>query len=147
MRAIGLLLALSLAMPMTAMADGAAVYAKHCVACHQPGAVGAPGLAPPLAGNIGQAAASDPGKRYLASVVLHGLSGPIEVDGVRYQSVMKSFGAALTDDEVVDVLGHLLRDIEAVPNTDWLTPTYVAGVRAAGGSPGENHKLRGKLPK
>lgn len=147
MRATGLALAFSLALPLTALADGTAVYGKHCVACHQPGAVGAPGLAPPLAGNIGQAAASDQGKRYLASVVLHGLSGAIEVDGVRYQSVMKAFGPALTDDDAAEVLGHLLRDIEGVPNTDWLTPAYVAGVRAAGGSPGDNHKLRGKLPR
>ncbi len=145
MRALGLVFALAL--PLTALADGAAVYGKHCVACHQPGAVGAPGLAPPLAGNIGKAAGSDAGKRYLVSVVLHGLSGPIEVDGVRYQSVMKAFGPMLTDDEAADVLGHLLRDIEGVADTGWLTTAYVAGVRSGGGSPGDNHKARGKLPR
>ncbi len=63
--------------------DGAAGYAANCASCHQPDGAGISGTFPPLAGNE---AAADPA--YVSDVIANGLSGPIEVDGVAYDSVM-----------------------------------------------------------
>ena len=70
---------------------GAGLYATHCVACHQVEAVGAPGVAPPLAGNIGRHASTAEGRAYLARVPLTGMVGAINVGGVRYVGNMPSF--------------------------------------------------------
>lgn len=128
-----------------AMPSGAAVYATHCVACHQAGGQGAPGVAPPLAGNVTRHADNGEGRTYLVRVPLTGMVGTITVDGVRYVgNNMPSF-ATLGDAEVAAVIGHVLREFNGVTDLAWLTPEFVAGVRKAGGTPNETHKLRGKL--
>lgn len=141
---LGLLAACASALAQ-APADGAALFAAHCQACHQPGAVGAPGIAPPLAGNIGRHAASEEGRRYLLRVALTGMVGSITVDGVRYMGNMPSF-AALSDAELAAVLRHVLGSYEKVADLGWLTPEQLAAARQAGGSPNETHKMRGRLP-
>lgn len=124
---------------------GAGLYATHCVACHQAEAVGAPGIAPPLAGNIGRHANSADGRAYLVRVPLTGMVGTINVGGVRYTGNMPSF-AKLTDGEIASVLTYVLGAYEAVSDMGWLTPEFVAGIRQSGGTPNETHKLRGRLP-
>lgn len=124
---------------------GAGVYAAHCVACHQPDGQGAPGVAPPLAGNVGRHAASPDGRNYLARVPLTGMVGTIAVDGVRYVgNNMPSF-AALSDADIASVIGYVLRDFNGIDDISWLTPAFVAGVRQTGGTPNETHKQRGRL--
>jgi len=142
------LLAAACAFPGTAaLAEpaGARLFADRCVACHQAGGVGVPGIAPPLAGNVGRMAATEAGREYLARVLLVGLVGPIHVDGVRYTGNMPS-QAALGDAELAEVLGYVLRDLEQVADLSWLTVDYVGKLRRAGGTPNEMHKLRAKLP-
>jgi mono/diheme cytochrome c family protein len=124
---------------------GAGLYATHCVACHQVEAVGAPGIAPPLAGNIGRHASSEAGRAYLARVPLTGMVGTINVGGVRYTGNMPSF-AKLTDGEIANVVAYLLATYEGIGDLAWLTPEFVATIRQAGGTPNETHKLRGRLP-
>lgn len=144
---LGLLAACASALAQApAPADGAALFAAHCQACHQPGAVGAPGIAPPLVGNIGRHAASEEGRRYLLRVALTGMVGSITVDGVRYAGNMPSFAAALSDAELAAVLRHVLGSYEKVADVAWLTPEQLAAARQAGGSPNETHKMRGRLP-
>ena len=70
------------------LAEGERVFASVCQACHQAGGVGAPGLAPPLAGTLTGALASEPGRKYLALVLIHGLSGPIRSQGQLYTGAM-----------------------------------------------------------
>lgn len=142
---LGLLAACTTALAQ-APADGAALFAAHCQACHQPGAVGAPGIAPPLVGNIGRHAANEEGRRYLLRVALSGMVGSITVDGVRYTGNMPSFAAALSDAELAAVLRHVLGTYEKVADLGWLTPEQLATARQAGGSPNETHKMRGRLP-
>lgn len=126
-------------------APGASLYATHCVACHQPGGQGAPGVAPPLAGNVARHAGNPEGRGYLVRVPLTGMVGTITVDGVRYVgNNMPSF-PALSDAEVAAILGHVLQDFNGIGDVTWLTPEFVAGIRKAGGTPNETHKLRGKL--
>ncbi|MDP3538329.1 MAG: cytochrome c [Azonexus sp.] len=125
---------------------GAGIYATHCVACHQPDGQGAPGVAPPLAGNVGRHAGNPEGRNYLARVPLVGMVGTITVDGVRYLgNNMPSF-SALSDADIASVVGYVLRDFNGVADLSWLTPDFVAGVRQSGGTPNETHKQRGRLP-
>jgi len=125
---------------------GAGIYATHCVACHQPEGQGAPGVAPPLAGNIGRHVASPEGRNYLVRVPLFGMVGTITVDGVRYLgNNMPSF-VALSDANIAGVVGYALREFNGVTDISWLTPEFVASVRQAGGTPNETHKQRARLP-
>lgn len=102
-------------------------------------------MAPPLAGNITGHAGNTEGRGYLVRVPLTGMVGTITVDGVRYVgNNMPSF-ATLGDAELVAVIGHVLREFNGVTDLAWLTADFVAGVRKAGGTPNETHKLRGKL--
>lgn len=124
---------------------GAGVYAAHCVACHQPEGQGAPGVAPPLAGNVGRHVVTPEGRNYLARVPLTGMVGTITVDGVRYiGNNMPSF-AALSDADIASVVGYVLRDFNGIADISWLTPEFVASVRQTGGTPNETHKQRGRL--
>ncbi|MEW6704080.1 MAG: cytochrome c [Pseudomonadota bacterium] len=86
-----------------AAADGAAVYAARCAACHQAGGSGLPGVFPPLAGSewvLGKPST-------LVALVLHGASGPLTVRGRTYDGAMPGFGAQLPDAELAAVLTHL----------------------------------------
>lgn len=126
---------------------GEAIYAAHCVACHQPGGQGAPGVAPPLAANVARHAQSEAGRNYLVRVPLTGMVGTITVDGVRYLgNNMPSFAGTLGDAEIAAALRHILGDFNGQAELAWLTPDFVAAARQAGGSPNETYKLRGKLP-
>ncbi len=124
---------------------GARFFSERCVACHQAGGVGVPGIAPPLAGNVGRMAATEEGRAYLTRVLLVGMVGAIKVDGVRYNGNMPA-QSALSDSDLAGVLSYVLQDIEQVRDVAWLTPDYVGTQRRAGGSPNEIHKLRARLP-
>lgn len=86
-----------------AVADGAALYAARCAACHQATGTGVPGAFPPLAGS--EWVAGD--AKRLAALVLHGMTGPITVKGATYNGAMPAFGAQLDDAEVAAVLTHV----------------------------------------
>jgi mono/diheme cytochrome c family protein len=83
---------------------GKGVYLRVCFACHQPTGLGLPGAFPPLAG-AAPAVEADPGK--IIRIVLHGLQGPIEVKGVKYNSMMPPHGPQLKDKEIADVLTYV----------------------------------------
>lgn len=86
-----------------AKADGAAIYAARCAACHQASGQGLPGVFPPLAGSEwvnGKPA-------LVAQILLHGINGPISVKGQQYQGQMPAFGAKLSDVEIAAVLSHV----------------------------------------
>lgn len=85
------------------MTAGRAVYTKVCATCHQANGQGVPGVFPPLAGSS-IITATDPGK--IIRATLHGLQGPIEVNGQTYNSVMPPQGATLKDDELAAALTY-----------------------------------------
>lgn len=83
--------------------DGAQVYQKVCMACHQAQGEGLPGVFPPLAGSewvLGSA-------EIPAKIILKGLEGPITVKGQTYQGVMPPFGEQLSDAEIAAVVSHV----------------------------------------
>lgn len=90
--------------------DGAATYNQICVACHQAGAVGAPGLAPSLLGAITAKAGEAALRSYLAQVVTHGLQGRIVSEGQTYNSVMPA-QSHLSDEALAAVLTHVVQDL------------------------------------
>ncbi|MCX6956028.1 MAG: cytochrome c [Verrucomicrobia bacterium] len=104
---------------------GKAVYLRVCFACHQPTGLGLPGAFPPLAGSP-IVTEADPGK--VIRIALHGLQGPIEVKGVKYNSMMPAHGPQLQDREIADVLTYVRNTWEnkAAP----VTVEAVAEVRA-----------------
>lgn len=103
---------LTMAASGSVRADGAALYATHCVACHQPDGNGAEGLAPPLAGVLEKRARVAEGREYLAQVVVSGMVGGIKSRGVKYNGNMPS-AAALSDDELSAVMGYVLSSFNA----------------------------------
>lgn len=90
--------------------DGAALFAR-CAACHLADGAGVPGAFPPLRAQVGRYAASLAGRRYLVSVVSHGLTGPITVGAAQVSGFMPA--QSLSDAEAAAVLNHVVRRIAA----------------------------------
>jgi nitrite reductase (NO-forming) len=85
------------------VAAGKALFDGTCATCHQPNGEGMAGVFPPLAKSDYIAA----DKTRLASVILHGLQGPVTVNGKEYNSVMPPMNQ-LTDDEVANIATYVL---------------------------------------
>lgn len=85
------------------IAAGEVLYGRHCVACHQADGSGLAGAFPPLAGS--DYLLSD--RRRAISTLIHGLSGPITVNGQVYDAVMPALNY-LDDQAVADVLTYVL---------------------------------------
>ena len=84
---------------------GLRVYNRPtCAACHQANGMGTPGLFPPLAG-ADWATQSDPSRAI--RIVLDGISGPIQVNGVAYNNAMPGWRDQLKDDEIAQVLTYV----------------------------------------
>ncbi len=81
---------------------GEKIYKEKCAICHQVGGIGVPQVFPPMAKN--ETISGD--KTYLIKVILKGITGPIEVNGVKYNGVMTPFNN-LSDKEVADLLTYL----------------------------------------
>ncbi len=140
MRRIAILLALSglvVTGQATAADDGATIY-KRCVACHLANGAGVPGAFPPLKTDVRALAGTAAGRRYLALVVIRGVSGPITVEGKPYRGMMPA-QAGLNDAQVAAVLNHVVRGGSAKV----FTPREIAGYRA--GSAALNSAAVGRL--
>jgi len=81
-------------------------YEASCAGCHGYTGEGLPGATPPLAGVVPRLLVLDDGREYLINVVLHGLSGRIEVEGRGYDGLMPSFGH-VPDKDIAAVLNHV----------------------------------------
>ena len=124
-----------------AAADGASLYAENCVACHQAGGVGTPGLAPPLVSDTLKKAGSVE-RDYVALVIIHGLSGPIKVKGKPYASAMPP-RADFSDDDVAGLANYVSQDLNGLAG-DQYKPLVTArfGLRPCAPSPADVALLR-----
>jgi nitrite reductase (NO-forming) len=102
---------------------GQHLYQTYCVGCHQAEGQGVPGTFPPLAKS--DFLMADTGR--VIETVLNGLTGPLEVNGQRYNGTMPPMGH-LMDEDIADVLTYI--------RTSWgntgapVTTADVAAVRA-----------------
>jgi glucose/arabinose dehydrogenase/mono/diheme cytochrome c family protein len=84
------------------LSQGGKLYATYCAACHQSNGKGDGSRFPPLAGT--DWVTGD--KRRLMQLVIHGLSGPITVNGVGYNESMPAH-AYLKDAEIAAILTYI----------------------------------------
>jgi mono/diheme cytochrome c family protein len=107
-------------------ARGAELYATTCAACHQPSGDGEEGKAPRLRGSEYVLGAKERAIR----ILLHGMEGPLEIDGLPWGSSnleMPAFSAS--DADIAGVLTYVRR--EWGHGVEPVSPEEVAAVRAA----------------
>ena len=102
---------------------GKRVFNNICAACHQPSGVGIPGAFPPLAGSDYLNA----DKARAIGIVVHGLSGKVQVNGKEYNSVMPALN--LSDEDVANVLTYTYNQWGNAGHE--VKPAEVAAARAA----------------
>ena len=108
---------------------GQTVYMQVCFACHQPTGQGLPGMFPPLLGS-NWVSAKKPDR--IIRMVLHGLTGPIKINGKPFTSpapLMPAQGAALNDKKIADVLTFVRYTFGN--NASAVTPAEVTAIRQA----------------
>jgi mono/diheme cytochrome c family protein/glucose/arabinose dehydrogenase len=87
-------------------AKGATLYTQLCAPCHQPHGGGLANVGPPLDRSEW---VRGPAER-LVKIVLHGIFGPLEVTGQKWNHHMPAFGPALAEDEsIAAVLTYIRR--------------------------------------
>lgn len=90
------------AIPVTA--DGGQLYTAHCVACHQASGAGIPGVFPPLSKSEWVDAAD---ASIMVRIVLHGIHGPLTVEGKKFNGEMPHFQDKFSDEELAAVVSHV----------------------------------------
>lgn len=83
--------------------DGKKAYEANCQACHQPNGQGLAGAFPPLAGN--PHVTDD--KLHVVRTILKGMSGPLEVNGQKYNAVMPPM-QHISDEDIADITNYVL---------------------------------------
>jgi mono/diheme cytochrome c family protein len=111
------------------IAQGERLYVQVCVACHQVNGMGLPPAFPPL-GGVDYVTGDE---ERLINILLHGLEGPIEVNGASFTGLMPAFNETgaynWNDDQISYVLTYIR---QAFGNTAGpISPEQVAEVRAA----------------
>ena len=99
-------------------------FQSYCAACHQYDGQRM-GDAPAL---VGSQWVTGPASR-LIRIVLHGVRGPMVVDGKTYDREMPGFGPTLADTEVASLLSYVRRQFGAP--SEPITAEMVSRVRAA----------------
>jgi mono/diheme cytochrome c family protein len=100
------------------------LYEATCGACHQPHGLGQEGLAPPLADSEWVADKN----AVLTRIALHGVRGPISVQGRKWDLDMPSFNS-LDDEQLAAVLTYIRREWDHP--YDPIDPAEVAKIRKA----------------
>ncbi len=93
-------------------AAGKTFFDTKCAVCHQAGAKGMDGLAPPLTEMPGRYAANAEGRKQLGLTVLNGMFGTITVKDKNYNFKMPSFRTE-SDEDLAAVLNYLVFDANA----------------------------------
>lgn len=105
-------------------AAGADEYAV-CATCHQQNGEGVANAYPPLAGS--EYVTGEPAR--LVAIILHGLQGPITVNGTQYNALMPGWGSQLSNEQIAAIATY--------ERSSWgnsasaITAQQVGAVRAA----------------
>jgi nitrite reductase (NO-forming) len=103
---------------------GRRVFTSICAACHQSQGQGIAGAFPPLA----RSDYLNADKRRAIGVVINGLTGPITVNGQKFDSAMPAFG--LSNEDVANVLTFVYNNWNNAGHE--VTPAEVQAVRGSG---------------
>ncbi|WP_333695000.1 c-type cytochrome [Flavobacterium sp.] len=103
-------------------ARGKEIYTDFCIQCHLANGKGTPGVVPPLDNSNWL---KDKRKESIHAVK-YGQSGPILVNGVRYNGTMTAMG--LTDEEVADVMNYIMNSWSNKQKTP-VTPEEVRSIK------------------
>jgi len=154
LRDVTLFLIIVVAMSQNVLADSASIdtaeiYDRRCATCHLKNGRGVKSVYPPLANHISSLLQTELGTRYVAYVILHGLSIPLEIDGVKYNGVMPSVVRDLKDETIFYVLQDLKKRFpdqnhDLKDQTDLITLQDIALIRASKKSRIELQDLRAK---
>jgi mono/diheme cytochrome c family protein len=82
---------------------GKRVFDTTCITCHQATGQGVPNVYPPLAGSEW----AQGNEERVIRIVLHGLQGPIKVEGKDFNNVMAPLGAVLKDEQIANALSYV----------------------------------------
>jgi len=107
------------------MLAAAKIYTNYCSPCHQRDGKGDGNRFPPLA----QSEWVNGDKAKLISVILNGLTGPVQVKGASYNEVMPAHGTFLKDEEIAQVVTYIKSNFGNTAAV--ITPAEVAAVRKA----------------
>lgn len=110
----GLVASLLFAQQALASKEGEDLFNQRCVACHQAGGIGAPGLAPPLVNAALWPALKEQAQPYFFGVLTSGLSGTIEVDGVGYYGLVMPPQADLSEAQMTALADYVLNDLNGL---------------------------------
>ena len=80
---------------------GRQIYESLCLTCHQPDGQGLPGVYP----NLGPNSWTTKAPEKLINILLHGLSGPLTIDGQHFNNIMPPSG--LSDNDIAETLNYV----------------------------------------
>jgi mono/diheme cytochrome c family protein len=107
-------------------AFGRMVYTMSCAPCHQPGGMGAPGIAPPL---VGSEWVTAEGANRIIRIVLHGASGPMKVKGTDWNLAMVPWKDSLDDKQIAAAISYIRQNKDWGHNASPVKPEQVAKIR------------------
>ena len=107
-----------------AVHPGQSLYENYCASCHKEDGTGVEGTFPPLKGS----ARVSGEKSALIRVVLAGLSGPITVNGMKYDMTMPALNF-LSDQQVADVVEYVRTTFGK--KNEQVSPAEVGKVRSS----------------
>jgi mono/diheme cytochrome c family protein len=113
---------------------GQGIFKERCALCHQEDAHGAAGVAPSLVGTLAPYLASAEGERYLSQILISGMIGPIDTEGHKFNGMMPSFRAELSDAEIAAIVNYVLGTFNGVNDASATTPIAPEEVTAAAAS-------------
>lgn len=105
--------------------SGQSVYGRTCITCHQANGRGMPNAFPPLENSP----FVNGDKATLIKLVLNGMTGPLTVNGARFNGVMPPWKSQLNDAEVAAVLTYVRGNFSNTSGA--VTAAEVATQRAA----------------
>jgi mono/diheme cytochrome c family protein len=111
---------------------GQKIFKERCALCHQEDAHGAAGVAPSLVGTLAPYLGSAEGKHYLAQILISGMIGPIDTEGHKFNGMMPSFRAELSDPEIAAIINYVLGTFNGVSDAGTTAPIAPDDVTAAG---------------
>ncbi len=115
------------AVAMDTRTKGAQLFRQICAVCHGINGEGTDGVAPPLMNS--EYVANSPER--LGLIILHGLSGPVHVNGKRYKFNQAMPGLSgnpnLSDKDISDVITYVTNAFSRTPH--WVKPKKIKELR------------------